>query len=72
MKLSEFNFGEYDARREFLRDERYFISTFIDQSRFRLARSATERTISSLDKREQERRLANYFWKARERKSKGT
>lgn len=36
MKLSEFNFGEYDARREFLRDEQYFIKTFIDPVSFPL------------------------------------
>jgi hypothetical protein len=36
MKLSEFNFGEYDARREFLRDEDYFIQTFIDPISFPL------------------------------------
>jgi hypothetical protein len=36
MKLSEFNFGEYDARREFLRDENYFIKTFIDPVSFPL------------------------------------
>ena len=34
MKLSEFNFGEYDARREFLRNEAYFIRTFIDPVSF--------------------------------------
>jgi hypothetical protein len=37
MKLSEFNFGEYDARREFLRDENYFIRTFIDPISFPLS-----------------------------------
>lgn len=36
MKLSEFNFGEYDARREFLRAEEYFIKTFIDPISFPL------------------------------------
>jgi hypothetical protein len=36
MKLSEFNFGEYDARREFLRDKNYFIKTFIDPVSFPL------------------------------------
>lgn len=36
MKLSEFNFGEYDARREFLRDEKYFNKTFIDPISFPL------------------------------------
>ena len=36
MKLSEFNFGEYDARREFLRDEHYFTKTFIDPVSFPL------------------------------------
>jgi hypothetical protein len=25
MKMSDFNFGEYDARREFLRAEKYFL-----------------------------------------------
>lgn len=36
MRLSEFNFGEYDARREFLRAEQYFLRTFIDPVSFRL------------------------------------
>jgi hypothetical protein len=36
MKLSEFNFGEYDARREFLRNEGYFIKTYIDPVSFPL------------------------------------
>jgi hypothetical protein len=36
IKLSEFNFGEYDARREFLRNESYFIKTFIDPISFPL------------------------------------
>jgi hypothetical protein len=36
MKLSEFNFGEYDARREFLRAEQYFLRTFIDPISFPL------------------------------------
>lgn len=37
MKLSEFNFGEYDARREFLRNEKYFSETFIDPVSFPLS-----------------------------------
>jgi hypothetical protein len=36
MKMSEFNFGEYDARREFLRAEQYFMRTFIDPISFPL------------------------------------
>ena len=36
MKISEFNFGEYDARREFLRAEQYFMRTFIDPVSFPL------------------------------------
>lgn len=36
MKLSEFNFGEYDARREFLRTEQYFLRTFINPISFPL------------------------------------
>lgn len=36
MKISEFNFGEYDARREFLRAEQYFLRTFIDPISFQL------------------------------------
>lgn len=34
--LSEFNFGEYDARREFLRSQSYFMETFIDPISFPL------------------------------------
>jgi len=37
MKLSDFNFGEYDARREFLRNEKYFTETFIDPVSFPLS-----------------------------------
>jgi len=29
-KLSEFNFGEYDARKEYVKDKSYFEKTFID------------------------------------------
>ena len=36
MKVSEFNFGEYDARREFLRAEQYFMQTFISPISFPL------------------------------------
>jgi hypothetical protein len=36
MKISEFNFGEYDARREFLRAEQYFMQTFISPVSFAL------------------------------------
>jgi hypothetical protein len=37
MKISEFNFGEYDARREFLRSQKYFLNTFIDPISFPLS-----------------------------------
>lgn len=36
MKLSEFNFGEYDARREYLRTQSYFLQTFVDPISFTL------------------------------------
>jgi hypothetical protein len=37
MKISEFNFGEYDARREFLRAEKYFLDSFVDPNSFPLS-----------------------------------
>ena len=37
MKMSDFNFGEYDARREFLRAEKYFLETFVDPKSFPLS-----------------------------------
>jgi hypothetical protein len=36
MTLSEFNFGEYDARREYLRAPAYFMKTFINPISFQL------------------------------------
>ena len=36
MRLIDFNFGEYDARQEFLRTQEYFIRTFIDPISFSL------------------------------------
>jgi hypothetical protein len=43
MKLKDFNFGEYDARREFLRTQDYFINTFIDPVSFPLATLSNRR-----------------------------
>lgn len=34
--LSQYNFGEYDARREFLRDQKFFIESFIDPMSFQI------------------------------------
>lgn len=43
MTLSEFNFGEYDARREFLRAPAYFMNTFINPISFQLSTLSNRR-----------------------------
>jgi len=43
MTLSEFNFGEYDARREYLRAPAYFMKTFINPISFQLSTLSNRR-----------------------------
>lgn len=69
--LSLFNFGEYDARREFLRAEQYFMKTFIDPISFSLGTLSNSRNYIIVGQKGSGKSACQIYLEEKKKKDEG-